>query len=37
MSEDSVRVNGGRQRQQNGDQANDDHTGAGKQANHDSS
>ena len=36
MSEDSVGVNGGRQRQQNGHQANDHHTGAGKQANHDS-
>jgi len=36
MSEHSVGVNGDRRRKQNGDHANDNHTGARKQANHDS-
>ena len=36
MREDSVGVNGSRQRQQNGDQANNNHAGASKLAMHDS-
>jgi len=37
MRKDGVGMNGGWQRQQNGDQANDAHTGASKQVNYDCS